>query len=71
MEAQNDKSAFSDFFSGWSSNIDEYFCKLIMLFEFAEAHWPFLMKIGDDAGLALDVELFITFNKIMWRVLCY
>ena len=28
MEAKNDKFAFSDFFSGWSSNIDGYFCKL-------------------------------------------
>ena len=55
MEAKNDKFAFSDFFSGWSSNIDEYFCKLIMLFEFAEAT-GLLMKIGDDAGPTLDVE---------------
>ena len=56
MEAKNDKSAFSDFFSGWSSNIDEYFCKLIMLFVIAQAHWPFFDEVGDEAGLALDVE---------------
>ena len=53
MEAQNNKTAFSDFFPWMVFNYRCGYCKLIMMFVIEEAHWPFFEDFGVEAGPAL------------------
>ena len=70
MEAKNDKFAYSDFFSGWSSNIDEYFIELIMLFEFVKAPWPFDGNLCcSPYGLDFEFEFLNGHSQFSFRVL--